>query len=266
MIKADLHSHTHYSFDSKTDPEELILSAIDKGLDLIAITDHADVDFQDIGMTLNLRADERKEVLLALKRKYRNKIKVIYGIELGQPNNNKDFADKLINESGYEYVLGSIHNLKNMPDFSFLDFKKINDYPEILDNLFRRNIEDLKELAKVPYVDVITHITYMIRYINASGGEMKLSAYYPELEQLFKIMIKNGKALEINTSNLRRGFGTTMPSDDLIKLYAEVGGKLVTVGSDAHRPHEIGANVEEGYALAKKYGLTPVTEIKELYL
>ena len=266
LIKADLHCHTYYSFDSKTEPELLVQSAIDKGLDLIAITDHADVDYEDCGMCFDHRADERKEVILGLKHKYKDKIKIIFGIELGQPNNKRDIADKLIADNGYEYVLGSIHNLRYVPDFALLDFKKINEYPEMVDNLYNRYLDDLIGLADVPYIDVVTHVTYMIRYVQAAGGDLDLSAYYPKYEQLFKAIIKNGKALEINTSNLRRGFGTTMPSEDLIKLYTECGGRLITVGSDAHRPHEIGANIEEGYALAEKYGLTPITEIKELYI
>jgi len=266
LKKADLHCHTFYSFDSQTDPRELVLAAISKEIKLLAITDHADIDYEDCGLQLDLRQEERKAVILDLKRKYRDKIKIIFGIELGQPNNKRALADKLISDNGYEYVLGSIHNLKNVPDFYFLDFKKLNNYPEMIDNLFRKYLDELIKLAEVPYIDVITHVTYVLRYIQAAGGELPLDAYYGKYEQLFKAMIKNGKALEINTSNLRRGFGTTMPSEELIKLYREVGGKLVTVGSDAHRLHEIGANIEEGYALAGKYGLTPVDDIKELYI
>ena len=127
-------------------------------------------------------------------------------------------------------------------------------------------LDDLILLADIPYIDVITHVTYVIRYIQAAGGDLELKPYYGKYEILFKKMVANNKALEINTSNLRRGFGTTMPSEDLIKMYAEMGGKLITVGSDAHRAHEIGANIDQGYKLAEKYGLTPVTEIKELYI
>lgn len=261
---ADLHSHTKYSFDSKTEPEDLILSAIDKGLDVIAITDHADIDFEDCGMILDTRSEARKEELLGLKRKYKDKIRLIYGIELGQPNNKRHLADKLVNENGYELVLGSIHNLKNMPDFFVFDYKKMFDYPELIDNLYKRYLDDLIDLADVSYVNVITHVTYVLRYIQAAGGDLDLSVYYGKYEELFKRIIKNGKALEINTSNLRRGFGTTMPGEDLIKLYVECGGKLVTVGSDAHRVHEIGANLEEGYDLVNKYGLK-ILDINNLY-
>ena len=261
---ADLHSHTKYSFDSQTEPEALVLSAIDKGLDVIAITDHADIDFEDCGMPFEPRSEERKAELLSLKRKYNDKIKLIYGIELGQPNNKRHLADKLVNENGYELVIGSIHTLKNMPDFSLFDYKKMLDYPEIIDSLYKRYIDDLIELADVSYVNVITHVTYVLRYVQAAGGDLDLSVYYAKYEELFKRIIKNGKALEINTSNLRRGFGTTMPGEDLIKLYAECGGKLVTVGSDAHRVHEIGANLTEGYDLVTRYGLKTL-EINELY-
>lgn len=263
---SDLHTHTYYSFDSKAEPEAVVLSAIDKGLDCVAITDHLDVDFVDCGMSVDTRYDERKQIILDLKHKYRDKVKVIYGIELGQPYSYRELADKLVKENGYEYILGSVHNLKDVPDFAFFDFKKVNDYPEIVDNLYKRYLADLQKLADIPYIDTVTHVTYVLRYIQAAGGDLDLSRYYGEYEKLFAAIIKNGKSLEINTSNLRRGFGTTMPGEDLIKLYAEMGGKLITVGSDAHRVHEIGANLEDGYKLAEKYGLKPIEEIKELYI
>ena len=150
LIRADLHCHTYYSFDSKTEPETLVQTAIANGLDLIAITDHADVDFQDCGLKLDLKSEQRKEEILNLKSKYKDKIKIIFGIELGQPDNNRELADNLIKLNGYEYVLGSIHNLRYMPDFALLDFKKINDYPEMVDHLFKRYLDDLIKLAEVP--------------------------------------------------------------------------------------------------------------------
>jgi histidinol-phosphatase (PHP family) len=262
---ADLHSHTRFSFDSQSDPEELILSAISKDIDVLAITDHADIDYEDCGMNIDLKCEERKELLLSLKKKYSSKIKVIFGIELGQPNNKRELADKLIADNGYEFVLGSVHNLKNVPDFCFFDYSKLINYPEMLDNLYGRYLDDLIALASVGYVDCITHVTYMLRYIQASGGDYDVMRHKSKYEELFKKIISSKKALEINTSNLRRGFGTTMPGEDLIKLYAELGGKLVTVGSDAHRVHEIGSGIEVGYELAAKYGLNVLTEINELY-
>ena len=265
LLISDLHTHTKYSFDSVTDPEELIQQAISKGVGQVAITDHADVDFEDSGIPLDLKSHERKEEIIALKKKYRNRIRVIYGIELGQPDNNRALADSIIKENGYEYVLGSIHNLKNAPDFYFIDFKKALDYPEMIDNMYNRYLNDLISLSEIPYIDCITHVTYIVRYIQAAGGDINISRYYYKYAELFSKMASSGKALEINTSNLRRGFGSTMPSEDLLRLYSDVGGRLVTVGSDAHRPHEVGADLAEGYALAKKYGLTPITDINELY-
>ena len=268
-FKSDCHIHSRFSPDGRgTEPEAVVAAALGGGLDGICFTDHCECNDNSgvppqFARWPDLDHEEYYKATSALKGKYPLKISV--GIELGQPNNKRHLADKLIADNCYEFVLGSIHNLKNNLDFSLFDYKKLIAYPELIDNLFNRYLNDLKELARIDYVDCITHVTYVLRYIQASGNEYDLTPFYPEYEELFKRIIANGKALEINTSNLRRGFGTTMPGEDLIKLYAELGGKNVTVGSDAHRANEIGSGIEQGYALANKYGLKIITDINELY-
>ncbi len=269
MILTDLHCHTNFSHDSKAEPDEVIQAALEKGIHTLALTDHLDLDFVDYGMTLDFDVLERKEAMLKLKEKYRGQIKLIYGIELGQPYNYPDFADKVIKDGEFEFVIGSVHNLKNMPDFYFIHYSRMRFDEEgvkgIADNLFSRYLDDLYKLTELPYIDTIAHCTYPCRYMTEGGMDFDIKPYYPMYEKIFKNAVKNGKMIEINTSNIRRGFGFTMPDTDILQIYKDCGGRYVTIGADAHRPHEVGADIEVGYAKAQALGLQVFTDIKEKY-
>lgn len=269
LVLADLHCHTYYSHDSNADLNEIVNTAVEKGISVLALTDHLDLDFGDYGMTLDIDLVARKNEILALKEEYRKKITLIYGIELGQPLNYPELAEKAVKDGGFEFVLGAIHNLKNMPDFYYINYSKLNFENKneigLANNLFKRYLDDTYVLTTLPYIDSVAHCTYPCRYMKAGGLDFDITPFYPDYERIFKSIVKNGKMLEINTSNIRRGFGFTMPDADLLQLYKDCGGKYVTIGSDAHRPHEVGADIEVGYKKATEIGLEVVTEIKEKY-
>ena len=269
MILADLHCHTRFSHDSIAEPIEVIKKAIDSGVGVLALTDHMDIDAADYGMKLNFDIQARKNELLELKEKYRKDIKIIYGIELGQPYNAPESAQKVINQGDFEFVIGSVHNLKNMPDFYYIDFSKMRADDEncfgLVNNIYSRYLDDVYKLTELPYIDTVAHCTYPYRYMYLGGFKLDFKPFYPKYEQIFKSIVKNGKWLEINTSNIRRGYGFTMPDADILQIYKDCGGKFVTLGADAHRPHEVGADIDVGYKLAGNLGLEVITDIKEKY-
>lgn len=260
MYLTDLHCHTKYSFDSEADPEEVILTAISKNIKTIALTDHADVDCQDCGLYIDFDFPGRKEELEALKKKYKDKINVLYGIEIGQPYSRKEFSSRFVSENDFDFVIGSVHNLNMVPDFCFMKYSSMSD--SIIENLFKRYIENNIKLAEVPYVDTIAHLTYPMRYIYLSGKTLNVQKFYDDYQRLFSLIIKNGKAIELNVSTLRRGLDFTMPGEDILAIYKSLGGKYITVGSDAHFTKDVGANIEDGYALAEKLGLTVIDTFK----
>ena len=125
MKLSDFHTHTKYSFDSTAEPEDMVLSAIEKGLQTIAITDHADVDCEDQGLKWDFSFVGRTECINSLKNKYKDQIKILHGIELGQPYNREAFSEELVRKNEFDLVLGSVHNLTSFPDFCFLRFDHI---------------------------------------------------------------------------------------------------------------------------------------------
>lgn len=264
-IIADLHCHTRFSYDSSADPEEVIRFAVGRKIGIIALTDHYDVDFADCGMSMELNFSERKKCILELKDKYRGKIRIIFGIELGQPYNNPDLADSVIKENGFEFVLGSVHNLKNVPDFYYFDYVKMSEYGSLIRNLYSRYLDDILKLTELPYINSVAHVTYPLRYLRKAGLDYDLSVHYLKYEEIFKNIVKTGKYLEINSSGVRNNSAFTMPDDDLLEIYARCGGKYVTIGSDAHCERDVGAGFAEAAAKAKKFGLDIISDIKELY-
>lgn len=260
MFLADYHTHTRYSFDSTEDPNALCEKAIEKGLNSIAITDHFDCDFDEFEYPIVFDTQKRKAEICELKERYKGNLDVIYGIELGQPHSRPEIAKKLLSEGDFEFVIGSLHNLKKLPDFYYLDYTKIKG--NILDVMFKRSLVELCEVASFGGIDTLAHITYPHRYVRAAGNDIDFKKFYNEFDNLFGILIKNDISLEINTSTFWKGYGFSMPSEELIKLYYESGGRLITVGSDAHSAENVGGCIADTYSMLKRIGFKNITVVK----
>ena len=85
-----------------------------------------------------------------------------------------------------------------------------------------------------------------------------MSAFSEIIDEILQTLIRNGKSLEINTAGLRQPIGVTSPDESIVRRYKELGGKLITIGSDAHYAEHLGAGIEQGYELALKCGFDSV--------
>lgn len=260
MYYVDLHTHTKYSFDSEAEPCEVCEMAIKRGVRVLALTDHYDVDCEDQGLKIDMDTSARRTELAEVRERYSDKLDVIYGLELGQPYSRPEFSETLVREGGYDFVLGSVHNLKNVPDFYYIDYAKAEQ--GMIEKMFSRMLDDVLKLTALPYIDSIAHITYPMRYSSFAGKNLDLKLFYPKFEAIFKEMVKAEKALEINTSTIRKGLGFSMPDEEIISLYKDCGGKYITVGSDSHTANDVGADIDYAYKMMKKYGFNDVTVIK----
>jgi histidinol-phosphatase (PHP family) len=125
---------------------------------------------------------------------------------------------------------------------------------------------ELKVAVRVCYFCTLAHITYPYRYFKFGGREhlLALEETGRELfEDILKTVIDKGISLEVNTSGLRQGLGQTLPNTDLIKFYKELGGELITVGSDAHHARDLGADIKETAELLKSLGFKYITRYKD---
>ena len=198
---------------------------------------------------------ESIEPVRELKEQLSGQIEFINGIELGQPTQNRKAAQEVLSLAEYDFVLGSLHNLKGERDFYFLEYTKEN-VPELLERYFR----ELLELVEENNFDSLAHLTYPMRYIAANPEiTTDMSCFKDELDEILKKLAENGKALEVNTSGLRQMIHKTLPDEEVIRRFRELGGKYVTIGSDAHRWGDVGSGIEDGLQLLLKCGYTHFT-------
>jgi len=247
----DLHTHTDSSFDGHHSTMFLCETACMKGIRAVAFTDHLEIDafYRD---HFDRTAIQSFFEIAKAKSAFNGKLLVCVGAELGQAVYDKPIAEKLISSMNYDIVIGSIHNLPNLDDPYFMDFSDENvDYMELLQRYFECELE----LAQWAKFDTLAHMTYPLRYITGKYGiPVDMSKFREIIDEILVTLIRNEKALEINTAGLRQQIGETSPNETILRRYKELGGKLITIGSDAHYAKDLGAGIEEGYELALKCG------------
>lgn len=255
MILCDVHTHSNNSFDAENSVEEMCNSAISKGFFAIAITDHCEAPFIRFGYNKEF-GDFSKKIPLSYsqtsiaKKKFEQKLKVLCGIELGEPMHDFECTKKALSFGDFDFILASVHNLKDREDFYYTDFKSCN-----ISEILKLYFNELAETASFADFDSLAHLTYPLRYIFEKTGEYPdLSPYQSVIDDIYKILISRNKALEINTSGLFKPIGRTLPDEIQIKRYKELGGKLITLGSDAHTADALGNGIGEGIRLAHRCG------------
>ncbi len=223
-MKFDYHLHTEDSYDSRINADALIKKAIDLQYDEIAITEHLDLLPQELSLYGLPSLQRYTRRIAALKTKY-PEIKILTGIEIGDYQQVKDFAKNLISGLGFELILGSVHFLSDHTNIALplaqpLSAPQVEDY--YLQNLSLVNTCD---------VDVLAHLGVYKRHYPFIPDE---TAVYPVIRDIFSVMVERQIALELNLSALRNGYPSFLPEEHIIQLYLEQGGKLFSIGSDAH--------------------------------
>ena len=238
-IKADCHMHSNHSADSKATMESMIEAAINTGLETICFTEHQDFDYPDPpdgeDGPFELNADSYLYELLSMREKYKDKLRIEFGVELGLQT--KSVKKNLIfgREHEYDFIIGSIHLVDGMDPYYPQTFEGKSD-----DEVYRQYFEEMLEnIKKFQNFDVLGHLDYVLRYGPGGKREYKYSEYGEIIDEIFRILIENEKGIEINTGGIKKGMKEFHPCMEALKRYRELGGEIVTVGSDAHRPERV---------------------------
>ena len=239
-ILQDYHMHTSFSCDSKAKPEEMIKSAIAKGLTSISITDHYDLECIDYKEDETFDSKDYFATLLPLKEKYKDKIAINIGVELGlQPGCGKVFLP-LVKNNPFEFIIGSVHVFKGR-DLAkgevFIGRREEDVYPEY----FEEVLQNIKEYKKF---NVLGHLDYPIRYSKGKNTTYHYKNHKEVLDDILKELIDTGRGLEVNAAGLKYGLPFAHPRQEILKRYVELGGEILTIGSDAHRPNHIAYDYE----------------------
>ena len=198
--------------------------------------------------------------MMEVKEKYKGRLNVVCGIELGNPTQYPKAARAVLDAHPYEFVIGSLHNLRGVPDFYHMNFETMSDGQ--IRQLFDRSLDETLEMVGFEGMTTLGHMTYMHRYVTRSGKKLDLKPYYEKITAIYEELIRRDIALEINVSSLWKGLGIPMPSMELLKLYKDCGGKLITIGSDAHDVENLGKAIRKGYAILETVGFHEVLTVQ----
>ena len=238
----DSHLHTRHSHDGRQTLEELCQAALELGLAGVAVTDHADQWFLKEDDALRHIAASAAEARAA-DRRLEGRLRVFSGVEMGEARDDPAGAAEVLALAEYDVVLGSIHSVR---------FEGWNDAysripfdasvpEETVARFLGAYFEKVLDMAAWEDFDVLTHLTCPLRYINGKyDRRMSLEPYSGVIAEILRCVIRRGKALEVNTSGCAGGPEGVMPTWNILREYYKMGGRLLTLGSDAHESGRVG--------------------------
>ena len=275
---ADYHLHSEFSDDSRESMENQIARAIELGLDEMCFTDHVDYgikkDWDDPrgiqwrgGDGMSSSADEMSPLanvnypeyfakLLRMRATFGSKISIRSGLEFGIQSITVQDYEKLFTKyrNELDFVLFSMHQVNNQEFWNqqFQEGKTQQEYNEQYYN------EILKTMKLFRNYSVLAHLDLLVRYDRA--GIYPFEKVQDIIAEILKQAITDGKGIEVNTSSWHYGLSDTQPSRKILKLYKDLGGKIITVGSDAHSTKYLADHIKDAYAILKdEIGFTEIT-------
>ena len=241
----DMHVHTRYSCDSTVSMETYCRAAIEKGVGILCFTDHLDLNPVDECYG-HYNAEKQFGEFLKVKEKYGDRLTLLCGIEFGDPHIYQDILAEY-SKLNYDFILGPVH------------FWYENLYPARMieigitaDMCYEYYWNEVRLAIEAGGFDCLGHMDFPKRYY------LELEFDPDKIAGILKEMIRKNISLEINTSSLRYGLTGTLPDKELLAVYKECGGEIITIGSDAHKLEYLAAGREHARGLIGYFGFTEV--------
>ncbi len=257
----DYHLHSHFSADSEMTMDELCQAAIELGLDEIAITDHHDIDYQDDTIEFLIDKEKYLKEIEKFQEKYKDQIKIKKGIEIGlQPHIYEECRNYISND--FDFVIGSFHTAENADLYNgdfFAGYSQWEAYIQYLKSV-------LEVVQNYDNYSVIGHLDIIRRYGDFENQPdlMESKKAADLIKRILKVIIKNDRGLEVNTSGYRIDGKNPLPSFEILKLYHQLGGQILTIGSDSHNTEDITQKFDYTISRLKEIGFNKLTTFSNL--
>ena len=259
---ADYHVHSEFSDDSEYEMEEVVKDAIAFGLDEICFTDHVDYGIKiDCGVEATTpRLDENGLPLRNvdypkyfskieyLQDKYKEQITIRKGLELGVQMCHLEENQKLVDTYPMDFVIHSNHEVDDIEIFlpEFFEGRSQREYNRVYYEEILRTVNAFKDYS------VLGHLDAFNRY--DPKGVCEFKEFDDLVYEILKVVINDKRGIELNTSSFRYGLKDLTPCRDILRMYRELGGEIITIGSDSHTREQLGFNIEAGKEELKKIG------------
>ena len=269
MIQADMHMHTWFSTDSEACPCDMADEAVRKGLKTICFTDHFDKDDLEWGEEAIFDVDAYFVEMQKLQKEYAGKLNIRIGIELGLRTYLKDYYEELTKKYPFDFVIGSVHNVPYKKDAEgnilYTDPAAEKLFTDRTDKeAYRLMMETtLENVRTSDCFQTLGHLDYVVRYGKSREKEYSYTDYADIIDEILKLLIEKEKGLEVNSAGLKYGLPFAHPHPDVLKRYRELGGEIITIGADAHKPEHIAYDFAKAEEILKSCGFKYYTEFFE---
>lgn len=242
MIIADMHTHTDLSGDCNSPIKAMIEAAKLKGLQYYAVTDHHDIDYPECGLDFNLDLQASTDQLIK-ERSFNttDDFTLLRGIEYGLQLHLKDDLSSLTKKTDYDFIIGSCHLAGGIDPYDQTFFNG-RSRDEAYQFFFENTLECITHLNGF---DALGHLDYVIRYWRRDNHRKYVYSEFGDvLEGILSTLIRKDIALEVNTAGYPHKLDQPHPSYDVLTRYHEMGGELLTIGSDAHLPQNVATHFD----------------------
>ena len=255
MRLPEYHIHTHFSPDSSMRSDEAVEAAIARDITDICFTEHMDLGHHMTSFNCIPDFQGMRDKIGRLRKKY-PQIRIGNGLEVGYIADTVEQTIKAIKEQAFDYVLLSTHCVDGLDCYlpeSKRERDKITFFTRYLETLY----ESVSDERLLDYYDCVGHIGYIAKCKHYEDNEMPYDLFPEMFDKILRTIIGNGKGIEINTSGIKRA-GHVLPHPTIIQRYYDLGGRIITIGSDAHTPERVGEDVEESIRIIKECGFTEI--------
>lgn len=257
-VLGDMHTHSEHSHDSVAKIGDMARSAAQKGVRFLAVTDHCDIyhvpEGDNFSHIRRSGADAARTGAVLTE-----PVTVLRGVEIGEGFWYPDAQNTLLRMQPYDVIVGGEHNVRSAyadRSFAKIDFSgyTTEQLHVFLTDYFDHVLKMLRSLQP----DILAHLTCPLRYILYKyQKQVDMTLFEPVIGEILRYIIDHGIALEVNTSYLKV-MGDFLPGREILKRYREMGGYLITLGSDAHKPDKVRGGFDEALDCLRQLGFREV--------
>lgn len=244
-MKADYHMHTSFSDDSIYPMEDVVKKSISLGYDEICFCEHVD---HGVRTDLNCNYELYYKELERCRKKYVKQIIIRCGMEFGMQRHTIKQFETDFKKLPFDFILLSCHQIDNK-EFWNQEYQKGKTQDEINQKYYE---EILYVMKHYNHYSVLAHLDAIRR--DDPFGDYPFEKVKPLVTEILLWAIEHGKGIEINTSNVRYGLLDYTPCRAILELYYELGGTILTFGSDSHKEEHVGAYIDNMRQVAKEIG------------
>jgi histidinol-phosphatase (PHP family) len=255
----DNHIHSKFSGDSHMEAADACQRAVEIGLKGLVFTDHVDYDYPNFDDNFLIDLNIYFEFFKKLQKEWKGKLDIRIGVEMGFQPHVLGEINKTLSKYPFDFVINSVHVIDLLDPYTrafFVDKTQHEAYERYLQEI-------LCSIKSYDNFDIIGHIGYAARYGDFKDKQLRYKDYSDLLDQILKATIDKGKGIELNTSGIRTDLHSPIPGYDVFNRYFELGGEIITIGSDAHFTEHIGHSFLEATNYLKNIGFKNVVHFEE---